>query len=197
MDTASNPFRSANVRPQANYWFEASVDVSVTQLVEKLRQLRHAQLIGPHGSGKSTLATCLQRALADEGVSARWVVFHDQDTWRSQWRRIMALRGDPAQLIIVDGMEQLPRWVRPYIAWLCRERLLLVTGHQDLGYPTMFQTEVNPALAQRIVASLLTREGQSWRPQPGRVEQLLQDHKGNMREVLFALYEDYRRARER
>jgi hypothetical protein len=67
---------------------------------------------------------------------------------------------------------------------------LLVTAHDDLGLPPLWRTETSAELTQRVVARLLDDGDAGWL----RAEQLARlfaAHQGNVREVLFALYDLY------
>ena len=93
---------------------------------------------------------------------------------------------------MVDGYEQLGWLQRTWLKWQCRRHGagLLVTAHDDLGLPPLWQTETNAELTQRVVARLLGEREAGWLS-ADQVERLFATHRGNLREVLFALYDLY------
>ena len=100
--------------------------------------------------------------------------------------------------IVVDGYEQLSWLQRTWLKWQCRRRGagLLVTAHDDLGLPPLWQTETNAELAQRVVACLLGEREAGWLS-ADQVERLFATYRGNLREVLFALYDLYEQHQRR
>jgi hypothetical protein len=96
--------------------------------------------------------------------------------------------------IVVDGYEQLSWLQRTRLKRRCRRRCagLLVTAHRDMGLPPLWQTETSVELARRVVARLLRERDAGWLSDH-QVEHLLATHQGNLREVLFALYDLYER----
>jgi hypothetical protein len=99
---------------------------------------------------------------------------------------------------VVDGYEQLGWLQRTWLKWQCRRRGagLLVTAHDDVGLPPLWQTETSAELTQRVVARLLGESDAEWLDED-HVERLLATHRGNLREVLFALYDLYEQHRRR
>ena len=73
-----------------------------------------------------------------------------------------------------------------------RHRCLLVTAHYDLGLKTLCQLHVDVENARLVIAHLL-RETPSYIPSDATLVSLLTEHRGNFREVLFALYDYYER----
>jgi RecA/RadA recombinase len=71
-----------------------------------------------------------------------------------------------------------------------RHRQLLVTAHHDLGLPTLCHLRVDLANTRAVVAHLL-REYPAYAPSDAALTALLVTHAGNLREVLFALYDRY------
>jgi len=109
------------------------------------------------------------------------------------WRASVA-SWDSTTQIVVDGYEQL-RWLpRIWLKRRCRRWRagLLVTAHLDMGLPPLYRTETNAELARRVVARLLGEREADWLSSQ-QVECLLATHRGNLREVLFALYDLYER----
>jgi hypothetical protein len=67
-----------------------------------------------------------------------------------------------------------------------------VTAHYDLGLKTLCQLHVDVEKARLVIAYLL-RESPSCIPSDATLVSLLTEHRGNFREVLFALYDYYER----
>ena len=73
---------------------------------------------------------------------------------------------------------------------------MLVTAHDDLGLPPLWRTDTSADLARRVVARLLRDCDDGWLS-AGQVERLFAAHRGNLREVLFALYDLYEQHQRR
>ena len=145
------------------------------------------QIFGPHGSGKSTLLVELEREARKKNLRVRRV--------RGSEASLPGLRMAGVDLLLLDEAEELGT-VR--LARLCLlARLsgagLVVTAHRDLGLPTLARREASPELAARVVEHLL--RGTAYRP-PATAELAvrLDRHAGNLRELLFELYDDVERA---
>jgi hypothetical protein len=187
----SNPFATRYVRPGAlPYLFPAGMDAAA--LVERLRDGGWwGQIAGPHGSGKSTLLHTLLLPLEDAGRRIAFYELHPGAT------RLCAAGEPPASWadrtqVVIDGYELLgwlPRlWVRRTCA--AHRAGLLVTAHRRCGLPEIWRTEVSFGLASQVVG-LLT----AGRTEPvvaaDAVAQAFAAHPGNLREMLFALYDVY------
>lgn len=185
-----NPFCSRRVRPGAlPFLFAPGQDAA--RLVDRLS--RHGwwgQIVGPHGSGKSALLAALVPAIGRAGRRVLRVQLHDrQRRLPHDWKRVPDL--DRSAVLTVDGYEQLGLWARVSLKRSCRRRGagLLVTAHAPVGLPELFHATVNLELAQRIVVQLQ----RDHRPHitPGDVASRFAHHAGNMREILFELYDLY------
>lgn len=190
---ASNPFRSANIRPGANdFWFPDPA--SWQQIQDQIRQHRSCQIIGPHGTGKSTLF----HQLADRCESWGWQVWRHvidprqptleglttEAVQASAEFRVERLRG-------VDGYEQLTGSQRRALRKYCHTRgeRLLITSHGPEGFHTLYKTFVDVPVARRVIVTILQRDGVDWQLDEARLESLLARHGGNLREVLFELFD--------
>jgi hypothetical protein len=158
-------------------------------LVERLR-VNHwrGQIVGPHGTGKSTLLAALVPALEAAGRRVRFVTLHEGD------RRLSFSRADWNQLsdrcvLILDGYEQLGRLARWSVDLRCRRRGcgLLITTHRDLGLPLLFTTNSRLALAIELARELLPPGEQTI--QDADIEAAWRERGGNLREMLFDLYD--------
>jgi hypothetical protein len=187
---AENPFSARHIRPGAmTYLFPLGEDCD-TLLARLAQNGWTGQILGPHGSGKSSLLASLLAAVASRGITVCHVELHDgQRALAGGWR---FLSGLPRRtLLVIDGYEQLAWWWRRLLPWYCRRRGLglLATAHQSVGLPDLFQTEINAVLAERIVR-LLLREN-TLPLDPDELADGLARHQGNLREVLFDLYDAY------
>jgi hypothetical protein len=187
----TNPFSTRCVRPQVvPYRFPNDADAD--RLLGSLGTAGWwGQVIGPHGSGKSTLLhTLIPRV---EQVGRRVVLC---TLCRAQ-RRLGLRRSETAAWncetqVVVDGYEQLHWFSRMWLQRVCRKRNagLLVTAHDSVGLPTLWETPTNVALACQIVGSLLS-ESQVRTIATEDVRRLFHEHHGDIRELLMALYDVY------
>ena len=99
---------------------------------------------------------------------------------------------------MVDGYEQLSWLQRSWLKWQCRRHGagLLVTAHDGLGLPPLWQTDTSPELARRVVARLLVEHDAGWLS-TDQVERLFVTCQGNLREFLFGLYDLYEQHQRR
>jgi hypothetical protein len=149
-----------------------------------------AQIVGPHGVGKSTLMAALSPVLLAVGKPAHLIALRDgQRSLPHDWQA-SALR-EGAGVIVVDGYEQLSRWNRWRLRSACRSARwgLLVTAHQDMGLPSLAQLAPKLATVQVVVDRLLG-ERRGAIPHERVAEQFAASG-GNVRETLFALYDEY------
>jgi hypothetical protein len=186
---SSNPFATRFTRPGA-IEFLFPVGESAQLLIDRLRD--HAwqgQILGPHGAGKSTLLATLIEPLQAAGRSTVQAALHQGETalpevlddWRS-W--------NAATQVIVDGYEQLSWWSRRRLAQRVRDRQagLLVTSHAATGLPTLINVAPRIEAAHQIVRQLATEDGLITGTD---VEQTFRACDGNIREMLFQLYDVY------
>jgi len=189
----TNPFSTRAVRPGAiDYQFPP--DDSLDRCISRLEH--HGwwgEIIGPHGAGKSTLVESLHAALGDVGRTVIGCTLT-----RGQRRLPLALRANAAwdkrTQVVVDGYEQLGWWQRSSLKRTCR-RLgcgLLITAHTSCGLPTVFRAQTSLEQTTRLVSSLLPRHAVSY-ISTADIEDAFSRHGGNIREVLFDLYDRYER----
>lgn len=186
----SNPFSSRNVRPGAIPFLFAA-DESPAQLVGRLQTARWwGEIVGPHGSGKSALVAALAPQLAAAGRRLLTISLHDG------LRHLRAFTNDLSTIdrqsvVIVDGYEQLSWLSRWRLKRLCRQKDcgLLVTSHASVGLPRLHTTQPTLETAVRIVADLVDLQGGPIHR--ADVERLFVLRAGNLREVLFDLYDLY------
>lgn len=191
MRPAGNPFATRHVRPGAlPFLFPAGA--SLAGLLDRLRQQGWwGQIVGPHGSGKSTLTAALVAALPGHGLRPVATDLHTDrrrlppDLWDD-----LAAAG-PDAVLVIDGFEQLGFWARRAVRAACRRAGagLLVTAHRPVGLPDLRHTHVTPELAGRVVSALLA--GRDWWPAGTDLAALLSARGGNLRDVLFDLYDRF------
>ncbi|MCH7728569.1 MAG: hypothetical protein IH991_19115 [Planctomycetes bacterium] len=190
----SNPFSSRFMRPGAiPYLFPQGADVD--RLILKL-QRNHwwGQIVGQHGSGKSTLLHSLAPELTRCGRSVCWFTLNSCSPALPATTEMTNEWNDATQ-VIVDGYEQLSARQRRWLKRLCRRNAcgLLVTSHDTVNLPEMFRTSIDLHCAYRVVKELLPAE--CCLISLDDIDTACIRHGGNLREVLFELYDlyEYRR----
>ena len=228
-----NPFRARNISPGClPYVFPLGHDTD--QLLQRFRENKfRGQIVGPHGSGKSTLLVHLKNALENLGhdVQVAWLEPASSGGRGAAKKRLrqveqaveqrMAKRTsaetdrDTRPVIAVDGLEILPWLERKRFFRLARQNEcgILATAHQDLGLPTLWETQVDLERAEKVIAELFrldairndadvasedeTNHGTASQTEKSSIPvvpaeliaDLLSRHDGDMREVLFSLYD--------
>jgi hypothetical protein len=176
----SNPFCSERVKPGA-----IPIFLPEGQSLESLLQTfadsgMQGQILGPHGSGKSTLLNHLATAARARG-------------WRvCAFRSPSAPRFIDASCLFADEWESHPLWRRHFLRIVCRRRGtgLLVAAHRDMGFPLLWRAEITSETTRRVVNHLLTG-WQTESPSDALLKDLFQRHQGNLRLILFSLYDWY------
>ena len=189
-----NPFCSRRIRPGGiPYRFPSGQ--SASQLVDRLRRNGWwGQIVGPHGSGKSALLAALTPQIERAGRRTLLVELHD-----GQRRLPLDLKRAPqldcSTVLFVDGYEQLGLWQRLKLKRFCRRAGvgLVLTAHAPVGLPKLCRTSVDLELARQIVEQL-----QHHHPShvtAADVAERFAQHGGNLRELLFELYDLYEQRR--
>jgi hypothetical protein len=135
--------------------------------------------------------------LRDAGRSLHPFTLHRGGTLFSQGD-LTAIPWSDATQIVVDGFEQL-RWRdRSLLRRDCRHHGagLLVTTHRSVGLPHLFSTSTSLELAEELVGRLLPT-GLAAPVAADDVASSFRRHEGNLREVLFELYDLYESRRPR
>jgi hypothetical protein len=190
-----NPFSTCCVRP-GSLEFQFPDELHPQRLVERLAGQRWwGQIVGVHGVGKSTLLHTWVPLLVGAGRAVSWW------TLQGGQRRLPAeLWGDSrlwhdTTLVVVDGYEQLSWFARRRLIARCRRTKagLLITTHRDAGLPTLVTLSCPLDTVQRLVAQLLHTHPNVINPD--EVAACYHAHRGNVREVFFALYDRYEQRR--
>ena len=186
-EDVENPFCTRRVRPGAMPFLFAG-DLTAENAVARLRENGwRGQIVGPHGSGKSALLATLVPAIERAGRRVLLLELHDgQRTLPLDFWRGAELAS--CTLLAIDGYEQLGRWTRFRLARFCPAGLL-VTAHASVGLPELCRTAVDLDLACRLATQLQCRHRVLVTAHD--VAQRFPRHGGNLRELLFDLYDLY------
>jgi hypothetical protein len=189
-----NPFATRYVRPgRIGYRFPAGQDSE--RLIERLRsQHWWGEIVGPHGSGKSTLVETLCAQLERVGRHAVMIRLH-AGQGRGSGITSTGRPWSAATQVVADGYEQLGRLGRARLRWAVRRvgGGLLVTAHTPIGLPSLLHTTPDLGTVQAIARTLLGDEAAKISDRD--VAASFAGHHGNVREVLFDLYDLYERRR--
>jgi len=185
---STNPFATRFIRPGAMPFLFLDGD-SAEAILSRLKQQNWwGQILGQHGSGKSTLLATLGPLFKAAG---RNVVALKVGPGERRLPQIDRKTVSPATQIVIDGYEQLSCWSKWKVRRLARSAGagLLVTAHQDVGLPTLYETNPSEAVALAVAARLLAEENMQF--PPSEITGAYQAAKGNVRETLFKLYDVY------
>lgn len=187
-----NPFSTCRIRPGA-IPFIFPADESLDTLLARLEQNGWwGEIVGPHGSGKSTLLAALLPAVEKLGRIVVCFKLHDR------LRRLPPLPAWPREtplVIAVDGFEQAGPWYRFWLKHGCRRRGwgLVAASHRSFGFPLLYRTAVTVELAQAIVGRLMS--GRREEISSAEIAEAFARSQGNLREMLFELYDLYEQRR--
>lgn len=117
------------------------------------------------------------------GAASRRLLFQTYRLW-----------AEPHCILVIDGYEQLSSAARGAALLLTRLNSagMLVTSHKPTALPTLLETRVDVPLAQELLCELLPDEleGRDRLLDAVRLEQRLDKHHGNLREVFMELYDE-------
>jgi len=185
MNAATNPFRvqrtdALTYRPVGMSW---------SQIIERGDMLRwRCAIVGPHGTGKTTLLHRLAEHFESNGLTPRHVFINDTTPappHRQFIRWVDSLKSN--DMLLIDGAERLSRWTRRSLRTRTRHLAgVLLTMHRPAGWPTLIETRTTPALLDDLIDRL---------PDVDRrilavdARELFTRHRGNLRDVMRALYD--------
>lgn len=183
----ANPFSTRRTRPGAIAFIFRAGESPAT-LVKRLEENGwRGEIVGPHGSGKSTLLCALLPAIKSAGREPIVVTLHDGErSLTTHWDALTATGAKT--LLVIDGYEQLSRWSRWRLRRFCKSRGcgLLVTAHVSVGLPALASTTADFETALAVVRALGSDCAALDR---ATIERSWHAHCGNLREVLFDLYD--------
>jgi hypothetical protein len=194
---AENPFRAQQIRP-GRIPFLLPVGDTWTQVLQRFADAgRRAEVIGPHGSGKSSFVREFTRMLDERGDHCRIWKAADQ-RYRVPAIAGLLIRLRPATILVLDGFDRLTVFARWFVRLWTKFRScgLIVTAHAGTGLPLLLATNVTAREARHALQHLLPEFETAWGKQLD-VETLLRDHDGNLREVLFHLFDTWQDQRPR
>ncbi len=161
-----------------------------------------AQIVGPHGGGKSTLMLELATILKQSDHSVFYYSLHDRQSSfprefhdkLNEWLH----SGSPAgkRIVFLDGFEQLAWFHRIGFRYFCRSRqlgMLLSTHLPAMGLTVLYRTATSRRTLGLILEYLLDES--DFRVDENLVDKLFDRYRGNIRSILFDLYDEYERQR--
>src|SRR5262249_17397514 len=141
---------------------------------------------------KTTLLIQLLEAASRAGRRVARFTLHDgQRRLPSDWQATI----DGATLVAVDGYEQLGWWARRRLKSHCRRcgAGLLVTAPAPAALPTLCAAGPSLSTARHVIAQLLPPGAEP--PSDDELTHLFDVFHGNVREMLFALYDRHEASR--
>ena len=160
----------------------------VSGLIDRLLALGHAAIVGPHGVGKSTLMRAIGDALRERGVTCLAVNLPGSATREQREAALAEIAAvdtiaamNAGTFILLDGYEQLT-W--PERRRVRRHRRLLVTAHRCSRLPTLVTLRPTTATLDAVLIALAV-------PPTPAAHAALRRHRGDVRETLMSLYDDW------
>lgn len=188
----------AKDNPFAARWVDAveyiGLDEPLDAIYQRLKAMNcTAAVVGPHGSGKSTLLRHLRGGFEAEGIGTR-SLFISRDVklpWRSVTDCVDTM--DAGNVLFFDGANHLP-----FMRFLQLKRMirrhragLVITSHTEGLLPTLVRCRTTPELLGEILGHL---PGGYNSDTSEKLEALYHLHKGNIRDCLWQLYDEYTKA---
>jgi hypothetical protein len=160
-------------------------------LLRRLAQMKYrAAILGPKGSGKTTLLEDIEPRLQALGfVTHALRLTEDQPLFPPAWTRQFLGGLSADDFVLLDGAEQMSQgaWWR----WRRGTRKaggLLITSHRPGLLPTLLECATTPELLADIVSELLKGKDM---PDEARCRALYSRHRGDLREALREMYDEW------
>ncbi len=187
MKAKDNPFRADKVEGVPYY----VQDILREDLYVRLRMLHYrAAIVGREGTGKTTLLEQIKKDLEEQKKDIFLITLNKERPYFF-WSLLKKIRQriDRDTIILLDGADVLPFWHWKILCHLTKKAAgLIVTTHSLKLLPELIYCRTNKDVLQLVLEHLLGNE--SGKAQAlSRV--LFDTHKGNIREVLRDLYEEY------
>jgi hypothetical protein len=171
-------------------------ELSWQQVKTRLKQLDYTgAIVGPHGSGKTTLLRHLEKQLSQSGIQTK-KLFINLDTklpWQTINNCIHSI--PPKGVLFVDGANHLPFLRFRQLRFITQKRHigLVITSHHEGLLPTLVHCRPHLELLTELTKRLLPKD-QTIRL--SHLEALFESHRGNIRECLWQLYDEYAEDRQ-
>jgi hypothetical protein len=171
-------------------------DLPWQQVKTRLKQFDYTgAIVGPHGSGKTTLLRHLEKQLSQSGIQTK-KLFINLDTklpWQTINNCIHSI--PPKGVLFVDGANHLPFLRFRQLRFITQKRHigLVITSHHEGLLPTLVHCRPHLELLTELTKRLLPKD-QTIRL--SHLEALFESHRGNIRECLWQLYDEYAEDRQ-
>lgn len=184
----ANPFSAARFAPGVIPWLASGEAGELGALLDRAIApgARH-QILGGNGSGKSTLLRHLE---VEATRRSHPLVRFRGSAPPPVLTLVRHLRSGVPLLGLVDEFAELGSWGRPFLRLARKSIAVVVTTHEDLGLPTLARCEATPSVARHVIESLTGRPSEA---SATELEVRIARHAGNLREVLFELYDEVER----
>lgn len=188
MRARDNPFSTDRIL-RVRYRLEG---ITWEALLDRLAALSfRAAVTGPHGAGKTTLLEDLEEKLRARGFAPRFVGLNSSSVFREKRALLrMVTSLGPNDFLILDGAEQLNLVEWMGVRWLSRRAGgILISLHRPSRLPTLWHCVTHSRLLEKVVdelaPGLLAESG------PRDFHALFEKHRGNLREALRELYDEF------
>lgn len=160
-------------------------------LFERFRQAGYrGAIVGPEGAGKTTLLEELAVRFGEQGHDTFFIRLSRGSRRRVPFA-VLAEQATEQTVVLLDGAEQvgLVGW-RRLLRHTAHCRGLIITAHRPSRLPTIIECTGSRAVLQQILQDLLGDEANVWCE---TADQLFENHRGNIRDVLREFYDIFSR----
>jgi hypothetical protein len=207
-----NPFSTRKTNPGIIPYFFGDVAFPSGINTESSLELFYAnfkkfdywsQIVGGHGTGKTTFLIEFVRYLENQKYTYNHCTLHDRQRVLTDefWERHVSIATqfkteaiEKPPINIVDGYEQLSLVSKIRLRLACRKGQcgLLITAHTPAWrLPVLLRTETTDDTLQHIIGHLFRNLPDIAPPDKTLCRLLFDRHQGNLRNVLFDLYDHY------